>query len=479
MVGFSEKLGFKKILIVLFLLGIILIVGNRLRSFSYASVPFPGEVADEYSFGWLGLSLIQFRYPIAWSGGLAYPKHDFQRINVDGIYNVHPERPLFSIDKPWFDHPPLFGLVTGGYAFLSGVRQFKDASVIILRRPMLKIGILTTVLIFVLATALFGKTVGFLSAILYSVVPTTVISSRLALAENGYIPLFLGALILSYAYFSKWKLLGIRNKNIYWISAVVLGSVALLFKLSGVAVLLTLFGLALAYGGREKGKLIKWVFFGGMASFLLFFLYGAFFDIDIFLKVLLTNSQRFYGSGAEIFLQLINQSRITGKFLTDAWVLVGWISLFILSFREWRKDKNIGFIIISVFCYLIVFIIFGSESYGWYRFPFLPFLIIAESKIFIDLYRKLNLFAFLGLSLLPFGSSVHRLIGLIEFQKYVLPFRISIILLAAIFFFSLFKENERIRFMQRFFMIIVFAFLVYLSIKEVYFYGISNWYFAT
>ena len=39
-----------KILVFVLLLG-ILFLGNRLREFSYASVPDPGEVVDEYSFG--------------------------------------------------------------------------------------------------------------------------------------------------------------------------------------------------------------------------------------------------------------------------------------------------------------------------------------------------------------------------------------------------------------------------------------------
>src|SRR4030065_2698458 len=181
----------KKNLSSIILLAAIVILGNTLREFSYAEVPNPGETRDEYSFGWLGISLLKDRFPVAWSGIKAYGSSDYQKINVDHIFDKDEYLPLFPINKPCFYHPPVFGLLVGGYAYAKGVRTFQDASVIILRRPVLKLGIATTILVFILANLLFGKGVAILSSLLYSTVPTIVISSRLALAETGYIPLFL------------------------------------------------------------------------------------------------------------------------------------------------------------------------------------------------------------------------------------------------------------------------------------------------
>lgn len=468
-----EKVRERKNWIVLALLVGILVLGNRLREFSYASVPNPGETADEYSFGWLGISLLREKRPIAWSGISAYEQHDFQKINVDGLFDKDPHRPLFAIDKPWFDHPPLFGLVTGGYAYFKGVRDFADASVIILRRPMLKIALLTTVLVFILGTRLYGVFVGLLSALLYSTIPTLVISSRLALAENGYIPLFLGSLILAHYYLEK-------KKRIFWVLSSLLAGVALLFKLSAVVIPISLVLIAFMFGGSKKRDLISIVLITTASALALFAIYGFYFGWDTFLRVLQYNSQRPYGAGAEVFFQAVNQFRITTtKFLSDGWLIFGWISLFLLSFAGWKKDKSATLITLAVFSYLAIFLIFGSESYGWYKFPFLPFLVLSISVIFKKLLLSPNLFVFSSLILLPFGTSVHRLLGVNGFQQYVPTFRLFTLFLLGVVALGLFSRKKSTGVAQKIFIIAATAFTIWLSIQEIYFYTIENWYFVT
>ena len=450
----------------------ILILGNKLREFSYASVPAPGEVADEYSFGWAGLSLIKNQYPIAWSGISAYKNHDFQKINVDGIYNQDPNRPAFSIDKPWLDHPPLFGLITGGYAYLKGARSFMETSVIFLRRPMLKIGILTTLLVFVFGWRLYGVYVGLISSLLYSTVPYVVISSRLALAENGYTPLFLSSLIFAHYYFEK-------KKFVFWYLAIFLAGIAIWFKLSAVAVFISLLLLAIFYGKSEKRKLVFNLAIALSLSTLAYIFYGMYFGWETFVNVLFVNSQRFYGASSEIFYQAVNQFRITTlRNFTDGWMLFGWIALFILSLSEFKKKIGGTFLTIAAFSYFTVFILFGSEAYGWYKFPFFPFLIIASARLILKLIENPNLFVYSALILLPIGTSLHRLLGVIEFQKYVPFLRIFSIFLLLIFLLSLLRPEKSDKF-QKLFMVITLIFAIWLSIKEIFFYTIDKWYFVT
>ena len=318
-------------IILILLLG-ILVLGNNLREYSYATVPNPGETRDEYSFGWLGMSLISERYPISLSGISAYENHDFQKINVDGLFDKDPNLTQFSIDKPWFDHPPGFGLITGGYAYLKGVREFADASVIILRRPMLKIALLTTLLIFILGSRLYNVWTGLFASLLYSTIPTIVISNRLALAENGYVPLFLGSIIFAHYYIKK-------KQVIYWILACILASMAILFKLSAIAIFIFLLLTIFVFSPGKKKKLIKITIISAIIPLILFILYGFFFDGRLFINVFITNSQRFFGAGSEIFYSVLTHPTIT-KFLTDGWVLMGWISLFIIIFNEWRKNSS-------------------------------------------------------------------------------------------------------------------------------------------
>jgi 4-amino-4-deoxy-L-arabinose transferase-like glycosyltransferase len=451
----------------------ILLMGNRLRSFSYATVPHPGEVTDEYAYGWLGLNLIKEKYPISWSSLSSYKSVSLEKINVDSLYDKNPAIPPFPIVKPFFDHPPLFGLITGGYAYLKGARSMVETSVSLLRRPMLKIALLTTILIYLLGTRFYGWKVGLLASLLYSIIPTAVISSRLALMENGLIPLFLGSLLLADFYFT-------TKKKIYWYLAGLCVFIAVLFKLSGVSLALTLILAALYFGKKNKRFLITTVLISTILPLILFIVYGAFFDWQVFLATFVKNSQRFYGAGAEIFLQAVAQSRLTTyRFLTDGWILFGWISLFLLAFSERKKTKGGTLIYFSVISYLTVFLLFGSESYGWYKFPFYPFLILAIARLVQKLFEKPNLFVFFSLILLPLGSTVHRLIGVEGFQQYVVYLRIFSVFFFSLFALTLVVKNKIIINIQRLLFLLTLIFLIWLSIKEIFYYTLDKWFFVT
>lgn len=444
-------------------------MGNKLREYSYSKVPTPGEVADEYSYGWLGLSLITEGYPRSWSSLVGYPSRVEEKINVDGLYNLDPFRAPFPIVKPWFDHPPLFGLITGGYAYLKGARQFSQVSVILLRRPMLKIALLTTFLIFILGGELFNKQVGLFSAFLYSIIPSSVISSRLALMENALIPAFLISLILACKYRK-------QRKKVFWITAAAVAGVALLIKLSAIAIGITLLLIALYIGKKEKMFMLKSLFLSIFIFISVYIFYGVAIDPRTFFNIFLSNAHRFYGAGAEIVLQAVGQYRITTtKFLTDGWLLSGWISILILLYSGWKKDKGITFLGLALGSYLAVFILFGSESYGWYKFPFFPFLIISLAKILVEIYHKPNLLLFTILIFLPFGSGLHRLLGVEGFQVYVPAIRAFCLVFVLLFSLGLLKKSNKIESVQKVVMVLAFALVVWISIKEIYFFNFPNW----
>lgn len=457
-----------KIIVALILL--IMVVGIFLRWYSYTKVPHPANSADEYSFGWVGLSLIKDHYPIAWSGLPAYKSHDMQKINVDALYDSVPQPPPFPIDKPWFDHPPLFGLITGGFAYLKGARQFDQVSVSLIRKPMLVIAVVTSVLIFVLAWKFYGLFTGIISLLIYSVVPTYVISSRLALAENGYTPLFLLSLLLISLFLQK------GNRKYLILSSVVAGT-SLLFKLSAIAIPLSLIGILLTYKKKQIRNLIIFPILSIIAPFILFTIYGAYFDLDTFLKVLSSNSNRFYGAGSSMLLSAITNPKVVANtFFTDGWIIVGWISLLLISFTGFKKDQGTTIITISAFCYMLVFVLFGSESYGWYRFPFFPFLIIATARLFQKIITKPNLFIFIALISLPFGSTIHTLIDNFEFQNYVAFLRISVYLILVIFFISLYSEKGWVKKIQQVIIFSLSALMIFLSVKVILFYDYAGWF---
>lgn len=461
--------------IILIILVVILLIGNVLRSYFYSSVPHPGEVADEYAWGWLGLSLVQNHVPSSWSLISAYRNINYEKIDVDSIYEKNPAIPLFRIVKPDFDQPPLFGLMVGAYSYLQGAREFKDVSVIFLRRPMLKIAVLTSILIYFFAQRLFGRFVGLLAVFLYSVIPTFIISSRLALIENGYIPIFLGSLIFAELYFRS-------HKKWHWMLAVTLISIGILFKLAAISIAISLLLIVLYKNLRDRKFLITSLVISVIAPIILFASYGAYYDWNTFLDVFVKNASRFYGASSEILLQVVVQMRITTtKFLTDGWLIISWVSFFFLILGKWKKIKNLEFLVIPVISYLVILVLFGGESYGWYKFPLFPFLVVSLAVVLREVYLNLDFEAFFLLLLLPFGSSVHRLIGVMEFQKFALPFRAFAVVALATFAYMLYSRRnlQMRRIVIRLFMLAMFLFVVYLSIREILYLNYDVWFSVT
>lgn len=477
-----KKLATPSNTVVLIGLLFILFLGNFLRFKNYDVVPHPGETTDEYGFAWAGLSLIKEGVPESWSGvesvttaegsaAIPYKNLEKVKINVDNIYDKEPSRPPFSIAKPWFDKPPGFALFIGGYSYLKGAREYVQTGVGIIRRPMVRLAVLTTLLLFILALRLFNKWVGLLSALLYSVIPTAVISSRLAMAENGYVPIFLGALIFIDCYLKK-------KKDVYLVLATSLSALAILFKLSGISILLSLLLVLAVYGPkRKKAETLLKTFLIGISGLVLFFIYGAFIDWKVFIDVFNAQSNLFYGAGADIFYSLLTRNRIV-DFFTDGWMLLAWICAFAIGFTEWRKKRGTTIIIISLFSYLIVFLFFGSEPYGWYRFPFIPFLIIALSRFIERLYLKPNLFVIFSLFILPLGVSLHRIFGLIGFQNYVGLYRFLLLFVLSVFGLDLLLP-ERFDWAKRLILVFLLTLSIVFAVREFYLHTYETWFYIT
>jgi len=457
--------------LIFILLCAILILGYKLREYSYASVPPPREDADEYAFAWAGLSLIKGEKPTAWSQfPQSYNDVKTVQLNIDHTREGNVLLLDFTLVKPWFDNPPLLGLITGGYAYLKGARELVDTSVIFLRRPMLKMSLLVILAVYLLAKKLFNEKVGVLAAFLYSITPVIVISSRVAIAENAYVLTFLVSLILALYWLEK-------NKILYWHLACLLAGVSFYFKISALAVFLSLFIFVLLYGRSKKIVLIKIAALYLFLTLAGYVLYGAIFGWKEFINVLINQTGRFYGASSEAFYLAITSSKVT-KGLTDGWLNLAWISSFIIIFTGWLKDRGSTLISIALFSYLLIFLIFGSEAYGHYRIPFYPFIIISAAKVLIELYKKSNFILYLCLILLPFGTSLHRLVGVFGFQKYVSPLRLTLGLCLIIAIFLLLKRKEGLA-LQKLFVISTFLLTVILSILEVYFYTYEQWFFAT
>lgn len=407
-------------------LGILILgIGFFLRYKNHALIPRPGESTDEYSNSWVGMSLIELGLPVGRSGLVGYGGNDYRYVNVDRIFSTTAGGNPLGINKPWLDHPPLLPLLTGGYAHLTGARVFEDAVAGIIRKPMLVLGVITIGLLGYLTLLVSGPVSSLLAMALYATSPLMVVTSRMIQGENGVVIGFLLTLIFLYQYFER------KRRLFLWLAAFATG-LAFMFKVSGISAAIC--GAILILGRENKPRRLKFweaaLFLTVSGSFLaLFFVYGAVFDWSTFVNVWSSNATRPYDIGFGSMFDLLTTTKITvSKHLTEGWPLVGWISACLLISR--RTKKLFSFLVLPIVVYLVIFLLMGGSSYGWYRLPFMPFLFASLAVILAEglgaKYKLLQVF----LMLVPLGMTVHKLSEahqmsfVTPYWRYLLPLSI-------------------------------------------------------
>lgn len=383
---------------------VVIGVSFWLRKQDYAIIPIPGQSVDEYSYSWVGMSLIEAGMPVGISGLSGYRVAEKKYINVDRIYQQVLMGDPLTINYPWMDHPPLLGLITGGYAYIAGARVFEETTALLIRRPIIIIGTMSVMLVMILGWQNFGFGAGIMAGLIYGTTPLVVLSSRMIQAENAIIPCFLLVLITIGQYCRD-------GKDRWLILTGVVSGVATLFKLSGIVCYLVSVLILLNKYRRINKRL--WQDIGllvavGAPISGLFVVYGITYDWETYQEILLSNYGRFYGVGPSLFLELIRNQRLTQhKFLPEVWIIIGWIALVAI------KNKLLTLAIVA---YLVVYVLFGSQPYGWYAFPFWPILALVVTRL---LWEKRDSWVVWWLSLIILGENLSRVIGGIdEFQRY-------------------------------------------------------------
>jgi len=359
--------------------------------------------------------------PVGISGFGEY-KHKFERyINVDRIYQYIASADPLTINYPWFDHPPTLGLITGGVAYLSGAKYFEDTTAAVIRRPMVIIGTISVLLVVVFGWINYGFLTGVVGGLIFASVPLVVLSSRMIQSENAIIPCFLACMILMAKYLK-------TNKSKWLLTAAIVAGLASLFKLSGVAChLLAIMVLLGRYGLSSKKAWSDVLFFLAVSLPITgwYAAYGLAYDGKTFIKILFSNYDRFYGIGPQALVDLVKYQRLTqGKFLTEGWLIAGWMSWLALMARNRRKHL---ILVSAVLAYLITYVLFGSQPYGWYAFPFWPLLNICLGVLVVEgIKDRKAAMPPIVLMLLVLGDNISRLIGLDDFQPWSDIWRVGI-----------------------------------------------------
>lgn len=444
----------------------ILVLAFFLRKKNYAQIPIPGQSVDEYSYSWVGLSLIKTGMPIGISGIPGYQNQFSKYVNVDRLYQTLSSDPL-SINYPWMDHPPLLGLITGGYAAMSGANVFDDTTALLIRRPIIIISTFSVALLMIFCWLNFGFLSATLSGLIYATTPLVVLSSRMIQAENAIIPCLLMTMIFVSLYLK-------QKKDIWLILAGIIAGIATLFKLTGVVCCLFTFLALLNDNQKINRKFLQdFIFFGLIAFSItsLFFFYGSAYGIKNFFNIFFSNTNRFYGIGASAFTDLIKNQRLTQhKFLPEIWLIAGWFT-FIISFFSQKRQAKSNLIPIAIISYLMVYLFFGSQPYGWYTFPFWPLLILSLTSFFSHHLKHQNdlLISFL-LALAILGDNISRTINIFDFQKYAFYWRFLIPVLLFILSINYFsrKSNSKI------FTIIIIVMILFSVFLNIYYLGLIN-----
>jgi len=353
---------------------LILLLGFFLRFHNYEKYPRHGATFDEFAWTWQGISLWQKGVPTAWSPHDQYKNFEVKKFQGAWVRLV----------TPYLEHPPLFGLIAGGFAILTGSKELFDITLSQIRILSLVLGTSSIFLVFLLAKKLYGPPIGLLSALLYATVPTIVIGSRIVQNENFLIPMMLTVWLLILNYLKTKK---VWQRNL----VAVLCGLLILAKIPWSAVTLAVC-LLLAKKKRWRDASVV----GGTAIgfFSLFFVYGWYYNWSTFISLWgLQMTRAKIGLGN--VLALFTHPYLVDRFYTDGWIYWGWLAIFILSLN-FRKNFKL---LIPLLAYFLIFIfaIPGIEAQGWYRYPFYPFLIIASAVLIKQMLVKsslLNLFFF-------------------------------------------------------------------------------------
>jgi 4-amino-4-deoxy-L-arabinose transferase-like glycosyltransferase len=368
------------------LVALILALGLFLRLHDYTQAPKLADNQDELAWTWAGLSLLEDHSPTSWSYLLAYP-HVFAIPEPDNgqlLPGVH----------PWLDHPPLFAVLMGGYAWLAGERHFQDVSDAVIRLPVIALSLFTLLLTYVLGRRLLGPAPAIVGAALFALVPATVLDSREVESEAVLAPLLLLALIITH------RLLRSESRRFEPLLLLFICALAPLFKVPGASFGIIV-GVVLAMHGRWR--------LAGLAAtmsclgLLIYAWYGVLVDWRRFLAVVEFQASRH--SGLSSAYEFISAPAFTDRIqLRDGWWLLGWLGLAAVAYQ--RRGRRADLLLAwPVVAYAGVLMLLADPSatqrFGWYRFAVYPLVYLAAADLVVTALSRPTLVPVALLVLLP------------------------------------------------------------------------------
>ncbi len=400
----------------------ILLIGFVLRFHHYQTAPRFGATMDEFAWTWLGVNLFQEGVPKSWSSHPQYINSERDHLIYKGA--------AFWIVNPYLEHPPFFGIVAGSFAILNGADNMYDIDVGRIRPLAIILGVISIGVLFLLVKEVYDRETALLTSLIYAVIPTVAIGSRLVQNENFFIPGFLTALLLTVKYIK-------TNNKFFIIIASLICGLLIISKIPWIAASLAVISI-LIYFKKYKESLI--VFSTVLLFFLGYLAYGYYYDWNLFVSLWKLQLQRYDLTFNSVYA-IFKDPFLADRHLIDGWIYFGWISFFLLLLKDFRKNL---IPVLGLLAYLGVFIfaIPNEPGHGWYRYPFYPFLAISLAVFIKDYFNKNILLTFMfilfiGLSLLELTWTKMFGFSFIVFRSYLFLSSLSLL--------PLFFQNKKIK----------------------------------
>lgn len=343
------------------LVGGVLVLAAILRLHRFDRIPYLNETADELAFVWSGWSFLHDGVPTAWSGKIAYGNAP--------VYLWSGFR--YRLVTPWFDHPPLYGLLVGWATSLAGAREMLEASLSVARLVSVALGVVAVALLYLLARRNYGRAVALTSILLFATIPTIVVASRLAVAESLIVVLLLGSVLATQTYLAR------PNGGWVWlVLAGVAAGAAGLAKVPGLTVGISVLLFLLAAKRWRSAAIASALVVGvGIVPYVLM---GFIFDRALFVQVVLTQTER--ATGLDVLPNLLMHNVAIPVAWPDAWFPFLWIAVVFVAVRGDRLVP-IG---IGPYLIFLVAAVSHNDLRAPYREPLFPFLCLAGGIFLCD-----------------------------------------------------------------------------------------------
>ncbi len=370
----AAKRRFSRMPVILFF--VLLIAGGFCRLYGLETKPPIYATTDEFHYLWAGLTLMDKGSPESWSFLHAYSQQ--KALIGSGEYRLGMG---FHIVKPALDHPPLFSLVVGAYAKMTGsvlgtvplqnttdTYEVYDIALGRARTLTIFLFLFTFVTMYLVGREVMPLPGVFIGLCLYAFSAYTILQNRLLVTENLTTPL-----ILLNVYIAARYVAGRVSERAFAAATIVLIAAVSLCKLVSLSLAPALAVYLLCSGKRRE---VMWPAAGAVLGVGLNLLYGWWQGWDVFLAVMSSHSARF--AGFEYWGAVLTNPLLVNSGASSFLLLVGWFALF-----HEASTRRVNVFLIPL-VYLIAHLFFATtrEIYGWHLLTYYPFLFLAIGKVF-------------------------------------------------------------------------------------------------